>query len=209
MHGRQHVSASLIAPGEARFYLARHSALSRTAFLLAGLTAAVALRVALNGPGLASAVAAGTLFGLALLGLAAVSGLRPSRPTRASIVLGIAGGAVLLLLPLVAHPDGPHLRLGQAAPFPLWAAVTILVATAEEALLRGALFDAARSYGLLAAAAVSTIAFALLHVPLYGWYVVPLDLAVGLWLSGLRIVAGGIAAPAIAHVLADLGTWGP
>jgi hypothetical protein len=46
-----------------------------------------------------------------------------------------------------------------------------------------------------------------MHVPLYGWHVVPLDLGVGLWLAGLRLATGGIAAPAIAHAVADLATW--
>ena len=34
-----------------------------------------------------------------------------------------------------------------------------------------------------------------MHVPLYGWHVVPLDLAVGLVLAGLRIWTRGLAAP--------------
>ena len=57
------------------------------------------------------------------------------------------------------------------------------------------------------AVAVTSLAFALIHVPLYGWHVVPLDFAVGVWLAGLRLASGGVAAPAIAHSLADLATW--
>ncbi len=184
------------------------STVLRTGLLLAGLAVAVGLRVVLAGPTLAPAVASAVLFALALLALAVMSGWRPSRPSRAAIATGIAGGLVLLVLPVLIHPGGPYLRLGQAAPLPLWVAVTVLVATGEEALLRGALFDAVPSRTLLVPALLSTVAFALLHVPLYGWHVVPLDLAVGLWLSGLRIVTGGAAAPAVAHVVADLGTWG-
>ena len=41
----------------------------------------------------------------------------------------------------------------------------------------------------------------------YGWHVVPLDLAVGVWLAGLRLLSGGVAAPAMAHGLADIATW--
>ena len=52
-----------------------------------------------------------------------------------------------------------------------------------------------------------TVAFALLHVPLYGWHVVPLDLAVGLVFAGLRLATGSAAAPAVAHSVADLATW--
>lgn len=57
------------------------------------------------------------------------------------------------------------------------------------------------------AIAVTSLAFALIHVPLYGWHVVPLDLGVGVWLAGLRLASGSVAAPAIAHALADLATW--
>ena len=57
------------------------------------------------------------------------------------------------------------------------------------------------------AVAFTTIAFALLHVPLYGWHVVPLDLGVGLGFAGLRLLTKGIAAPAAAHAVADLATW--
>ncbi|MDQ3870122.1 MAG: CPBP family intramembrane metalloprotease [Chloroflexota bacterium] len=184
------------------------STVLRTGLLLAGLAVAVGLRVVLAGPTLARAVASAMLFAVALLTLAVMSGWRPSRPSRATIAAGIAGGLVLLVLPVLTHAGGPYLRLGQAAPLPLWVAVTVLVATAEEALLRGALFAASPSRTLLVPAVLSTVAFALLHVPLYGWHVVPLDLAVGLWLSGLRIVTGGATAPAVAHVVADLGTWG-
>jgi membrane protease YdiL (CAAX protease family) len=51
------------------------------------------------------------------------------------------------------------------------------------------------------------VVFALMHVPLYGWHVVPLDLAVGLALGGLRVATRGVAAPAVAHAVADLATW--
>jgi hypothetical protein len=42
---------------------------------------------------------------------------------------------------------------------------------------------------------------------MYGWTAVPLDLAVGVWLGGLRLATGGVAAPATAHALADLAYW--
>jgi membrane protease YdiL (CAAX protease family) len=93
-------------------------------------------------------------------------------------------------------------------PFVAWGIVTALVVTGEEVLLRGALFrtiDGAA--GPLAAVLVTGLAFALMHVPLYGWGVVPLDLGVGIVLGGLRLASGGVAAPAVAHLLADLSTW--
>src|SRR5439155_23100071 len=90
-----------------------------------------------------------------------------------------------------------------AAPFVPWAGIVVLVAVAEEAVLRGRLFDAIRRGGGVGmAVVVTTAAFALIHVPLYGWHVVPLDLAVGLALGGLRVATGGFAAPAAAHAIA-------
>ena len=60
---------------------------------------------------------------------------------------------------------------------------------------------------LLRAGLLLAVCFALLHVPLYGWHVVPLDLAVGLVLGGLRHGTGTAAAPAVTHVGADLVGW--
>ena len=54
---------------------------------------------------------------------------------------------------------------------------------------------------------VTSVAFALMHVPVYGWHVVPLDLAVGVVLGGLRLATRSVAAPAAAHAVADLATW--
>ena len=70
------------------------------------------------------------------------------------------------------------------------ALVVAVVATAEEVFLRGALYDAVRNaLDDRAAIVVGAVAFAALHVPLYGWRVVPLDLAVGL-VVGLLALAG-------------------
>jgi membrane protease YdiL (CAAX protease family) len=75
-------------------------------------------------------------------------------------------------------------------------------------LLRGVLLDRIqRAGGLVSAVILTSAVFALMHVPLYGWHVVPLDFAVGLGLAGLRLTTRGLVAPAIAHVVADLATW--
>jgi membrane protease YdiL (CAAX protease family) len=129
------------------------------------------------------ATGAGLAFGLALVGLA---------------VLGPAlAGATTV--PGLGRP---------AAAFVPWVAVTILVASAEEGLLRGVLFDRiGRVGGLVLAVLLTSAVFALMHVPLYGWHVVPLDFAVGLALAGLRLTTRSLVAPAAAHIVADLATW--
>lgn len=180
----------------------------RAAAITSGLTLAAAVRVALNGAGVGPAFLAGTVFGAVLIGLALAAGQPIGRPRLVGVAGGLAGGIVLVLLPVVARP-GPSLPLGaHPEPFALWLAVTMVVAVGEEAVLRGTLFDAVSgAAGLPLAIAITSAAFALLHVPLYGWHVVPLDVAVGIWLAGLRLVGRGIAAPTIAHVIADVATW--
>ncbi len=160
----------------------------------------------------------GTLFGLGLVGLAVAGGLRWVAPARTADrfravlvpgLVGLAGAGILVALAIGAGQlAGQPLHQVAKSDFVLWALVTTLVATAEEQVLRGALFDALRDAGGLALAVVVTsVVFAVMHVPFYGWHVVPLDVGVGVLLAGLRLASGSVAAPAIAHVLADLATW--
>ena len=127
--------------------------------------------------------------------------------SRARCSLGSLGALVLCVPAALRHADGvmPVSPLGGYLP---WALGVVVVAVAEEALLRGSLFAAIdRRAGTAAAIGVTSLAFALLHVPLYGWGVVPLDLAVGVWLGALRATTGSVTAPALAHALADLAGW--
>jgi membrane protease YdiL (CAAX protease family) len=171
----------------------------------------------------------GLAFGLLLLAVALGAGWRPTairtpaaprapdsagQPIRmigtgilAGIGAGLAVGLALVVLALLIGRDQlPVLR--PAVPFLPWLAVTGLVATAEEVALRGALFDATERIGGPAVAIlVTSLAFAIMHVPFYGPHVLLLDLGVGLALSGLRLLTGGVRAPAIAHLVADAATW--
>lgn len=174
--------------------------------LLIGFAAAVLLRVVVGGVGLARSVPAGLAFAAALTLLAVAAGAR-LRPSRRALLAGVLGGAVLCLPPLLTRvvsgwtprPGGNYLG---------WAAVVTVVAVAEELFLRGALYDALADWrGKSAAIAVAAVAFAALHVPLYGWHVAVLDLAVGIWLGALRAITGSPTAPAAAHVVADLAGW--
>ena len=177
-------------------------------WLLGGLAAASLARAALNGHVALSAFVAGATFGIVLVAMARMAGWRHARPSVTSLLIGSVGGLVLVALPRLAHPLLPAVIGMRPDPFAAWVLVTTLVVTGEEALLRGALFGTLeRAAGPVAAVAVTSLAFALMHVPLYGWHVVPLDLGVGVWLGGLRLATGGVAAPAIAHGLADLSTW--
>ena len=194
----------------------------RPAVLVAvGLAAITGARWGATRAGL-DALPVGAAFGLALLVLAAagfdlrahaegVTRIDLRRLTRA-LVIGAVVGLALATAAVIGPALGGSTRIpGLGRPdvsFVPWALVTILVASAEEAVLRGVLFNrVARAGGIPLAIAVTTVAFALLHVPLYGWHVVPLDLAVGLGLGGLRVATRSVAAPAVAHTVADLATW--
>jgi membrane protease YdiL (CAAX protease family) len=181
---------------------------ARIAVGAAGLACALAARVAVAGADGAKSIGAGLLFGIVI---AAVAGMTrahlPSAPLARAVPAGIAGAVVLCVPAALRHADGlmPALPLGGYLP---WALGVVVVAVAEEALLRGSLFTAIdQRAGTAAAIGVTSVAFALLHVPLYGWAVVPLDLAVGVWLGVLRTVSGSVLAPALAHTIADLAGW--
>ena len=193
--------AAFAAPASTRASL-------RVAGLLVALGVIVGARWAATVGGVSDALTVGFAFGLALTALAVLAGQRVSMPRPAGLAIGVAGGAALVGLAVVAHLGAAGPSLAPAAPFLPWASITILVATAEELVLRGVLFVAIRRHaGVATAIAVTSVVFALMHVPTYGWHVVPLDLGVGIWLGGLRLLGRGVAAPVVAHVLADLVTW--
>jgi membrane protease YdiL (CAAX protease family) len=174
------------------------------AVLLAAFAGALAVRVALAGAAGASSPPAAVVFAAALTLLAVVCGSRAVLSPRV-VVIGAASAAVLVL-PALAR-SGLAMSLSPRS-FPSWAVLTAFVATAEEAFLRGALFDAVeRRWNAHAAVVIAAVAFAGLHVPFYGWHVVPVDLAVGVVLGAARLAAGTWTAPAIAHAGADLAGW--
>ena len=180
---------------------------------LAGLAAAVAVRIEVSGVDGVRSVPGGLVFGVLTAALAAVLATRtvPTMISRFAIAqqlaLGLAGAAVLCVPAAIRHLDGVTGALPLAGYAP-WALGVTIVAVAEETLLRGSLFTALQDRTSTGAAiAVTSVAFALLHVPLYGTGVLPIDLAVGVWLGSLRAVTGSVTVPAIAHTVADLAGW--
>lgn len=192
--------------------------------LVAGLASVVAARLLATRAGL-DGIGVGAAFGFALAGMAVwpgqnqlarrVRSIGRARPSRdlavaaaAGVVLGLALVGLAILGPILAGTSTIPGLGRPAAPFVPWAAVTILVATAEEGLLRGVVLQRIeRAGGLVPAVILTSAAFALMHVPLYGWHVVPLDFAAGLGLAGLRLTTRGLIAPVVAHSVADLATW--
>ena len=194
----------------------------RIAVALVGLAVAVAVRAEVAGTTGAPSIPAGVAFAVIVAALAAVTRdrsrfwYRPSRnradfwsfDTRSGVLVAGVVGAVVLCVPAALRHFAGAATIVSGHGYALWSVGVVAVASAEEALLRGSLYRAVEQRaGAVAAVALTSVAFAMVHIPLYGWAVVPLDLAVGVWLGVLRAVSGSVLAPAVAHSLADLAGW--
>jgi membrane protease YdiL (CAAX protease family) len=178
----------------------------RAGVLLVAFAVALGVRVAVGGPDVSQSASAGLVFAACLLLLAL------SCRTRVHVSVGAlragAAGGVLICLPVALSQLLAGRSLHDTAGLWPWALVVAVVASAEEVFLRGTLYDAVSEFaGSTLAVCVGAIAFALLHVPLYGWHVLPLDLAVGVVLGMLRAATGSVVAPVTAHVIADWAGW--
>lgn len=185
--------------------LDRRRPIAGAPLLLVFFAAALAVRVALTGPpGFGASPWPGVAFGL-LLGVAVLAVRTSTRIDARVLVVGAAATAAIVLPALMFSSVRGSLPL---AWFPGWMAATALVAPAEEAFLRGVLYDAvARRWSADAAIVVAAVAFGLMHVPFYGWHALPLDTAVGAVLGVARLASGTWVAPAIAHTAADAVGW--
>ncbi len=178
----------------------------RILLLLLAFALSLALRILVGGDDVARSQPAALVFAACLLAVAAAARTRVPLSGKAFLI-GLAGTAVVCAPVGLQHLVSLRPVHGTTG-FATWALVVTVVATSEELFLRGALYDAVTARGSeLLAIAVGAAVFALLHVPLYGWHVLPLDLAVGLVLGGLRQSSGTPAAPAVTHVGADLVGW--
>jgi membrane protease YdiL (CAAX protease family) len=114
-----------------------------------------------------------------------------------AVVLGI-GVAAFLLGRLIGGGDAPQ-------PLALRVvALSSLAAIAEEVFFRHFVYDALLPGGAALAVLGSAGLFAVVHVTVYGWWVLPIDLAAGLVLSWQRWATGSWKVPAVTHVLANL-----
>lgn len=111
------------------------------------------------------------------------------------LVLGIAPfAAVRAARPIV--PLTPFLLPAVAA--------NVVAAVAEEAFFRRLGFGALARWGAGVAVLGTAAAFAVVHVPTYGWAVLPIDLAAGVILGWQRWASGGWGTPALTHATANL-----
>ena len=146
----------------------------------------------------------GVLF--VVLGVAGAAWRLPRGATLRPATGGAAAGPVLAV-GLAAFVGG-RLLGGAAAPAGHLAAgalaLNTLAAVAEEAFFRRLAYGALAPRGAAVAVFGSAIAFAAVHVTVWGLWVLPLDLAAGLVLSWQRWASGRWSVPAATHVAANV-----
>jgi membrane protease YdiL (CAAX protease family) len=117
------------------------------------------------------------------------------RTTALVIGLGIVAFAVGRLIGGGTAPASPTARI---------VALNTLAAVGEEAFFRRLVYSALLPSGPAVAVAGSALLFALVHLTVYGAWVLPIDLAAGLVLGWQRWASGSWRAPAITHAFANL-----
>ena len=139
----------------------------------------------------------------ATLGIASVllpvPQLGEKRAEGGAVVLALCGGVLAFSLARLVAPG---------RGFAPWGAHVVLLnslaAVSEEALFRRLLYGALLRWGPAAAVLGSAIAFAVVHVTVWGPRVLPLDLAAGFVLSWQRLASDRWSVPAITHVAANV-----
>ena len=118
---------------------------------------------------------------------------------------GVDTGVIAARLPglLGLRPHGAGRIVVRVAPATV--AATVVAAVAEEVFFRRLVYGwLASSWGAVVAICGSAVAFAAIHVPVYGFAVLPIDTAAGLLLGWQRWMTGGWSASGLTHVAANL-----
>ncbi|MHB8463285.1 MAG: CPBP family intramembrane glutamic endopeptidase [Acidimicrobiales bacterium] len=139
------------------------------------------------------------LFGVLLaLGAAWPVDGEPRPATRAAIsalALGVLAFALGRLL------GGDHSLFPSRAGY---VAAIAFAAVAEELFFRRFVYAVLRPGGAALAVGGTSVLFAAAHVTVYGWWVLPVDLAAGLVLGWQRWASGTWTVPAVTHVVANV-----
>lgn len=169
--------------------------------MAAPIAAVVAMAVVL-GVFVARPLLSGPWLALAPFGLLLVVGLGwpvvadgAHGPVAITLVVGLGA---FLLGRLVG---GGHVHLNLNGPY---LPEVVVAAVAEEAFFRRFVFAVLLPAGPGIAVFGSAALFAVAHVTVYGWWVLPVDLAAGLVLSWVRWYSGRWVASAATHVVANL-----
>jgi membrane protease YdiL (CAAX protease family) len=119
--------------------------------------------------------------------------------SRRRMAMAIAIGTVAFVVGRVV--------VGGAAPAALSGRVLVLntlAAVAEEAFFRRLVFGALAGAGAFVAIGGTALLFALVHLSVYGAWVLPLDAAAGLLFGWQRWSTGSWSVPAATHVVANV-----
>lgn len=127
----------------------------------------------------------------------------PVAPERA---VAVRTTALVVGLGLVAFALGRLIGGGTApaSPTAKIVALNTLAAVSEEAFFRRLVYSTLVPSGPAVAVAGSALLFALVHLTVYGAWVLPIDLAAGLVLGWQRWATGSWRAPAVTHAFANL-----
>lgn len=142
---------------------------------------------------------------------------------RLSWTVPVAGGVVGLAVPLVvrrtvAVRDWAAITMAGVLAFALARSLTTVApsgvrwavgaaaaaAVGEEVLFRRAMYGLLEQWGARVAIAGTSFAFALVHVPIYGWKVAGIDLAAGVLFGWQRWATGSWTSPAVTHAFANV-----
>ncbi|HUP86727.1 MAG TPA: CPBP family intramembrane glutamic endopeptidase [Acidimicrobiales bacterium] len=133
--------------------------------------------------------------------LLAVGGLWPNadggqhQRVAATLAIGIIAFAAARVL---GGGHAPHTAV------PRLVVLNTLAAIAEEAFFRRFVYRLLEPNGATLAVVGSATLFALVHITVYGAWVLPIDLGAGLLLSWQRWASGSWRVPAVTHVLANI-----
>jgi len=188
------------APPSAGRELLRVSAETTTA----PRTAAIGITSVLVGVFVARPLFASTVSLLAMFGALLVVGgawpiVRDQRSSARAALATLAAGSAILAFGRTlggVHPVMPTR--------PSYLAAAVLAAVAEELFFRRLMYALLAPGGAAVAIAGTTALFAVAHVTVYGWWVLPLDLGAGAVLGWQRWVTGRWTVPAATHVIANL-----
>ncbi len=148
-----------------------------------------------------------TVVTVLFLSLLAVSLLWPADRAGNATTTSLRAALPVLAIGIGAFAVGRALLAGSPPPAPATAfvvALNTLAALAEEAFFRRLVYGALLAAGPVAAVVGSAVLFAAVHVAVYGFWVLPLDLAAGLLFGWQRQATGSWAVPAATHAAANV-----
>jgi membrane protease YdiL (CAAX protease family) len=81
---------------------------------------------------------------------------------------------------------------------------SVVAAVGEELVFRHGVYGILERFGPVAAVIGAAAMFGVVHAPMYGWTIVPLDVAAGLVFGWQRWATGSWTSPAAAHAVANV-----